>query len=86
MALLLAGLLLPGRRLGALGVMESGEGRGGIQIPGKGRLEGSMPGRDTPCGESPGEDLARGEGQGFWNLTFGSRGCSSLPCHFRQVT
>lgn len=66
MALLLAGLLLPGRRLGALGVKESREGwQRKDQTPGQRRLEGSSGGKweDAPSREKPGEDLARGKGR-----------------------
>lgn len=80
MALLLAGLLLPGRRLVALGGRrEDGRGRGAMRTPVQGRLEGSGAASAACCRLQ--ERTQKGEG-GLWNLMLESGGCSSLPCYF----
>lgn len=89
MALLLAGLLLPGRRLGPW-ESENGElwqrqdadtgsqEAGGFQCSGCWELGGI-----TIQGETP-RRPSKGKEHGLWHLMPESEGCSSLPCHSRQ--
>lgn len=77
--LLLAGLLLPGRSLGAVGAGEVGRGgRGGMQMPSQERLEGSCVGEGRSCPGRVQDRTWRGEGQGLWNPMLVPGGCSCL--------
>lgn len=80
MALLLAGLLLPGRRLVALGGRtEDGSGERRDADTSSGKAGGIGCWRAACCRLQ--ERTQKGEG-GLWSLMLESGGCFSLPCYF----